>query len=376
MAKQYDFAVYIGRFQPIHNGHLACIRQALSSARRVIVVVGSIGRARDIRHAWTFSERESMIRASLSEADLERIQIVGVRDFIYSEERWLEHVQETVDKVIYTDQWEKDFSLESPSVCMVGHKRDHTSDYIDAFPQWDKIAVDELFDQGGSQISATGVREAYYKAIAQLAENGDQANGDKVIERLSELPVPASVTQWMASFATSVNPLDARRLSEEWLFVQKYKSQYDGLKYPVIQQTVDAVVVVSGHILLVRRGAMPGKGMWALPGGFIEENERSIDAMVRELREETRLKLPEKVIRGSVKAQERYDEPMRSTRGRTITEAFLVRLPAQSLPEVRGGSDANKAKWFTLAEFERMEDQLFEDHFHIVQDLLGRAKRS
>lgn len=376
MAKQYDFAVYIGRFQPIHNGHLTCIRQALASAKRVIIVVGSIGRARDIRHAWTFKERESMIRVSLADADLERVQIVGVRDFVYSEERWLEHVQETVDKVIYTDQWETDYSAQSPSVCLVGHKRDHTSDYIDAFPQWDKIAVDELFGEGGEQISATSVREAYYGAIAQAVSEDAEQSGEEVVQRLSGLPVPASVKNWMASFATTVNPADARQLSEEWFFVQKYKSQYDGLKYPVIQQTVDAVVVVSGHILLVRRGAMPGKGMWALPGGFLEENERTVDAMVRELREETRLKLPEKVIRGSVKAQERYDEPMRSTRGRTITEAFLVRLPAQSLPEVRGGSDANKAQWFTLAEFERMEDQLFEDHFHIVQDLLGRAKRS
>lgn len=377
MVESYDFAVYIGRFQPIHAGHLACIEHALAVAKRLIIVVGSVGRARDCRHPWSFTERENMIRASLPAGFQERVHIVGVRDVLYNDERWLEQVQEAVDHLVCADLWDTDFTEVPLRICLVGHQQNHTSDYLAAFPQWHRIEVDEYLDDRQGTIHAAAVREAFFRATQALSEKRrEPSNDDRFFsDALAGQPISTTVAAWLAEFATGANREEAARLSEEWFFIRAYQSQFAGLKYPVVQQAVDAVVVVSGHILLVRRGAKPGLGLWALPGGFLRENERLIDAMVRELREETRLKVPEKVIRGSIKAQERYDEPMRSTRGRTITEAFLIRLPSQPLPPVKGGTDARHARWFTLAEFERMEEELFEDHFHIVQDLLGRGRR-
>ena len=46
----------------------------------------------------------------------------------------------------------------------------------------------------------------------------------------------------------------------------------------------DAVVVQSGHILLIKRAMTPGKGLWALPGGHVNSNETSLDAAIRELK--------------------------------------------------------------------------------------------
>jgi bifunctional NMN adenylyltransferase/nudix hydrolase len=135
--------------------------------------------------------------------------------------------------------------------------------------------------------------------------------------------------------------------------------------------TVDGVVIHSGHVLLVERGAQPGKGQWALPGGFVRGDERLLDAVVRELREETRLKLPAPVLRGSLRAQEAFDHPERSLRGRTITHAFHFEFPAGDLPPVKGGDDAAKARWFPLAELRGMESQIYEDHFYIIERFIG-----
>ena len=60
-----DSLVLIGQFAPLHNGHIALLRRALERADRVIVLIGSAGRARNSRHPWTAAEREQMIREAL-----------------------------------------------------------------------------------------------------------------------------------------------------------------------------------------------------------------------------------------------------------------------------------------------------------------------
>jgi bifunctional NMN adenylyltransferase/nudix hydrolase len=78
-------------------------------------------------------------------------------------------------------------------------------------------------------------------------------------------------------------------------------------------------------------------------------------------------------MRGSLRARARYDDPLRSLRGRTITDAFLFELRPGPLPRIKGGSDARRAQWVSLAELRSLESLLFEDHYHIIQDLLGKA---
>jgi bifunctional NMN adenylyltransferase/nudix hydrolase len=162
-----------------------------------------------------------------------------------------------------------------------------------------------------------------------------------------------------------------QRLQREYEVINKVKQEKaSGYKYPIIDQTVDAVVVQSGHILLVKRKSAPGEGLWAIPGGYLNVNERIIDGMIRELREETKLKVPDPVLRGSIKASHTFDAVNRSLRGRIITNAYLIEIEPGKLPSVKGADDAAKAKWVSLADFEKMEEQMFEDHFHIVSYFL------
>jgi bifunctional NMN adenylyltransferase/nudix hydrolase len=107
----------------------------------------------------------------------------------------------------------------------------------------------------------------------------------------------------------------------------------------------------------------------ALPGGFLDANERLKTAVIRELREETRIKVPAPVLLGSITKTEVFDDPHRSARGRTVTHAYLIELKGEKLPKVKGGDDASKAFWVPFADVK--PEQMFEDHFHIIQAMVG-----
>jgi bifunctional NMN adenylyltransferase/nudix hydrolase len=110
-----------------------------------------------------------------------------------------------------------------------------------------------------------------------------------------------------------------------------------------------------------------------LPGGFVGQQQGLLDSCLRELREETRLKIPAPVLKGSLKGQHVFDHPERSQRGRTITHAFHFDFPAGELPAVRGGDDADKARWIPVSEALDMGPKLYEDHLHILEFFLGRG---
>ena len=125
---------------------------------------------------------------------------------------------------------------------------------------------------------------------------------------------------------------------------------------------------------MVKRRAEPGKGLRALPGGYVNANtDKSVrDAAIRELREETGIKVPAPVLQGSIVRSQVFDAIDRSPRGRIITHAFLIMLGAQTeLPKVKGADDAEKAKWVPLNDVR--SDQCFEDHFEIIQNMVGVA---
>lgn len=152
--------------------------------------------------------------------------------------------------------------------------------------------------------------------------------------------------------------------------IQKYNRPYKHLPYPPIFQTVDAVVIQSGHVLLVQRGGVIGKGKLALPGGFLNADETLLDAVVRELKEETRLNVPTPVLKGSISKIRTFDDPYRSQLARLLTTAYLIELRSQPrLHRVQGADDAEKAFWVPLADLRR--DNMHDDHFHIIQKMIG-----
>lgn len=345
----HDLGVFIGRFQPVHFGHLFIIRQALRRVRFLTILVGSAEIPRSYFNPFSFDERKEMILSCLTEEERAHVLIQPLVDMTYNDGAWVTQVQEraaVAQRAFFHEQ------IDPSRIALVGHQKDGSSFYLKMFPQWAEIGLPNHHD-----ISATPIREFYFAKSALF----------KAFEEEIPNTVPPQVAEFMREFSFTA---DYANLVEEYEYVAKYKRQFEGLAYPPIFQTVDAVVVQSGHILLVKRKSRPGKGLWALPGGFLNASERVQDAVYRELREETKIRVPEPVLRGSTVTSRLFDDVHRSARGRTLTHAFLIKLPDGPLPKVKGADDAEKAKWVPLSEVTR--NAMFEDHYAIIAHLTAQ----
>jgi len=347
----FDYLVFIGRFEPFHNGHLAVARYGLSRARKLVFLVGSADTPRTIKNPWTVAERAVMIESALDDA-AGRLIVRPLHDHLYNESLWIADVQRTVADAIRSDGGGVD-----AKVALIGKEKDASSYYLREFPQWELVDVKHT-----ETMSATELRRYLYEA------NQVDSHGGRMLIRAN---VPGPVFDMLEAFRKSSPSFT--QLVAEYRFIETYRAAWADAPYPPTFVTVDAVVVHSGHVLLVRRRAEPGKGLWALPGGFVDPGETIEQACLRELREETRLKIPAPVLRGSIKGRHVFDHPERSLRGRTITHAFHFDFPAGDLPLVRGGDDSDKARWIPVSEALEMGPTLFEDHLHILEFFLGRG---
>lgn len=135
-----------------------------------------------------------------------------------------------------------------------------------------------------------------------------------------------------------------------------------------VRITVDLVILTVRddrlHVLLVERANEPHRGMPALPGGFLRDDETLDDAARRELAEETALDGDHLHL----EQLHAYSAPDRDPRGRVVTVAYLAIAPR--LPVPVAGSDARAARWAPVDTAPR----LAFDHDEILADALERAR--
>lgn len=339
----HDTALLIGRFEPVHSGHLALLHEALRQAPQVIVVVGSAWQARSPKNPFNWQEREAMLRSALPEADRGRVQVLPVRDY-YNEAVWVQAVRRGVSE----------HTAPGARIALVGHFKDATSSYLRAFPGWTLV---DLPRQG--RMDATTIRDAYFGATPATV-------GTALAPLAGEIP-PSTIAMLEQFAQTPHYPA----LQEEWRMLRGYREAWATAPYPPVFVTVDAVLRCQDQVLLIRRAHAPGKGQLAVPGGFIEQRETVWQSCLRELVEETHCQLPEATMRAALQSVAVFDHPDRSQRGRTITHAHYFDLGDVPFPVVQADDDAALVQWTPIDQLARLEEEFFEDHFHMLDHFLG-----
>jgi bifunctional NMN adenylyltransferase/nudix hydrolase len=367
---KYKIAAVVGRFEPYHNIHKKLTDYALGLADIVLIVLGSARSAADTHNPFNPTDREQMIRACFDEETNARLRFVGVRDYPYNNNTWKTEVQNAVrniqEELVDLPEGEEathNIKLGEASVALVGYDKDETSWYLKEFPQW-KFEEFITNRKESNNISATDIRKL-------LLDVKDYTIEPETLNKIYSL-VPEAVYNYLMDF---VKTEKYKWLVDESNYEVNYKSQWSG-PYPPTFLTTDAVVICKGHVLVVKRKMNPGKGLLALPGGFLAEGLWLEDNAVKELKEETRINLHPHLLKGLIKGTHVFDYPQRSRRGRTVTFAYyfeLDKLDLDELPLVKGGDDASHSFWLPLAAVGENEDQFFEDHVHIIRHFTGVA---
>ena len=348
----YDYAVVIGRFQPVHNGHVALLQAGLQQARRLIVVAGSMHQPRSFKNPFTVTEREQMIRSALPVQEQARVHVVGVSDAPYDDAEWLQAVQNAVHAAMAAHGSDP----ATARVALLGHMKDNSSYYLRIFPHWQWLPFPNV-----AGIDATSIRHAYF------SEEKDAY----LAERLSAM-LPASTLDFLHSFRASPA---WQALHVERAFLLDFWQQHryaNGSAMPVLC-LVQVVVLWRQQVLLVQRQQQPGRGNWALPEALLQAGERLLDAASRALHA-AGIEWPAATLQKYLSATAVWDAPGRNQLGDAISHALCVCWPDDA-PAPAGADQKQEAphihiQWQPFAQWQNMQPLLHEDHYFIARHFL------
>ena len=310
--------IFIGRFQPAHQGHIHAIGIAASQVDKLYIMIGSANACRSIRNPWTYQERVDRLRAKLHSARVTNAEFIPLNDYPYNDTQWIADIRATAEH----------FEMGTPT--LFGHMKEG-NDYLGWFPDWKFRDIEAQYT-----INATSIRKRMFE--------------------LNDPDMPQTVR-------------------DDYKYYQNETAQFADYPFPETLNfnCADAVIECQGHVLLIRRKFAPGAGAWALPGGFKNRDETFLDCAVRELQEETNVRVPEKVLRGSIVKTQLFDSPKRSFGIPRNTLAVYFRInpnPDGSLPRANGADDAVECQWFPLTKVLNTLE-LYDDHAAIISTVTG-----
>ncbi|EYB66898.1 bifunctional nicotinamide mononucleotide adenylyltransferase/ADP-ribose pyrophosphatase [Deinococcus phoenicis] len=229
-------AVFVGRFEPPHQAHVATVLHALDHAPRVLVLLGSANLARSVRNPFSAPERAAMFGAALRGAGVRRGRVVfrPLPDR-FDADLWAADVRRVAGEVFG----------EGAPIALAGFEKDASSAYLRWFPGWDRLPTPER-----PGLNATDLRAAFL--TGRSLPDG----------------VPEAVRAFLARFART--PAFAR-LGAEWAAVEAARARLPSGAHLHEERWLH---VQGGRVWLQTRQEAIGRGLWALPGQVLPPGER------------------------------------------------------------------------------------------------------
>lgn len=377
--RNVTLGVIIGRFQPIHDGHRQTLfSPALKECDEVLVLLGSCNVARSPKNPFTPEERIEYILASLAEGvnlkDRQGNQMIpsnfesklrfAETDDFMKDLPWAEQIHEVVRQQSEAVSQFHDRTGQGLDVNIrlygARKKGDQSTYYLGLFPEWEYRACN--VDGNTRTLNATDVRDALFRG-----EDIETYVGGPV----SKMVLENEALPW---------------LRKEYDFYRSYLAPYEEFERKMNHGhnfiTVDAVVFHRSHVLLVKRGRHPGKGLYALPGGHLDKDREAIDCAIKECKEETSIRIK----RADCFVERVFSNPSRSLRGRTMTIAYGFHIPFNpngdndldrciEVKNPKGGDDAAEAMWVPISRVlndKEFRQGMFEDHHLIIQEIRSK----
>ncbi len=338
--------VYIGRFQPLHIGHLTVIEHMMSHYHHIIVMVGSVNQAASIKNPFDFELRKSWIETcyklmAAKKQLVPKLTILPLNDYRYREQKWENELEKKVQNAI----------THSDTVTLVGHEKDQSSYYLKSFPQWASEGIAQSIS-----ISATTIRNAWFSAHLKNIGTVKKYLPQNVINDLSN-SCPAH-----------------RNLLDDYLYYQNEQQLVidcafsDYLKF----LSCRIVIVTQGHILLIKRLKTPGKDCWALPGGNVKTDQSYMEAALVNLLEIQEIILMDGLnLKNAIKSQQLFDLTSRNIGVNRACMAYYCELGNtndKSLPKLNKTSHLKDAIWMPIDKIKTM--QLYNDHADIIDQFV------
>ncbi len=334
-------AVVVMRAQPPHLTHGWLIREALKTADQVLICIGSAHQARTPRNPFTAEERIEMIELMLTPEERSRINFGSIPDF-HDNDRWVKAVRALAET--------PDLQT-GAGIAIVGHHKDTTSEYLDLFPGWSSLNVERA-----TPFDSTTIRKAIY------------ASDDRHIAlRAVRSMMDPKVFEYVA--AHLCHPFwDG--LAARWRRFQAEAALWGAPPKNFVRGVLcgDALIEWNDEVLLFRRE----DGLLCIPGGHVEHNETTYQAAIRELKEETGIGLLSADLQHSLVNTVFRDAPGRSERpGRVVSMVHHFRIKGSRRPAIGGPNEEGEPVWMPKQALHRLRVRFFEDHYLILEHLLG-----
>lgn len=324
-------AVIIGRFTPLHNGHVAMIQKATQEHDKVLILVGSPNKLPDFKLPFPVETRAAAVKAMFPDAVVKSIPDVP------SDMEWVADVSSRMLTM------EED-PMQITMYCGDKDQKFYRENFLSPV-----VALDS------SGVSATMVRELMY--------HGNWEDAYDLVPKVTE----ELLKSWTLTDAFLT-------LKDEYFAcVSKKKTDFRNHAFSnPVEPVAHAVVIKDSKVLVGLRNGSRGKGQWALPGGYMNHDETSRAAALRELKEETGLDLL--ACHRAAEVAFAVEENLNDLSTRTVGLNYMYLL--EDDVELTAGDDFDEVKWVPLKDILEDKELLFYNHNLVVKRLVAHYHKA